>query len=103
MIEGSGSGSRAKSGSIPQTNGSGSRRPKNMWIRWIRIRIRIRNTDSLSWGVGRMRCRVGSRSGRGASRATTASRRSSVQNRSKWMDSTPAREAASVSPKQVQQ
>ncbi len=41
MIEGSGSGS------IPLTNGSGSgfRRPKNMWIRWIRIRIRIRNTD----------------------------------------------------------
>ncbi len=26
------------SGSIPLTNGSGSRRPKNMWIRWIRIR-----------------------------------------------------------------
>ncbi len=24
---------------------SGSRRPKNMWIRWIRIRSRIRNTD----------------------------------------------------------
>ncbi len=34
MIEGS--------GSIPLTNGSGpgSGRPKNMWIRWIRIRIR---------------------------------------------------------------
>ncbi len=44
VIEGSGSGSRA--GSIPLTNGSGSRRPKNMWIQWIgiRIRIRIRNT-----------------------------------------------------------
>jgi hypothetical protein len=27
-------------GSIPLTNGSGSERPKNMWIRWIRIRIR---------------------------------------------------------------
>ncbi len=39
MIEGSGSGSR----SIPLINGSGSGRPKNMWIRWIRIRIRIRN------------------------------------------------------------
>ena len=40
MIEGSGSGS------IPLTSGSGSGsgRPKNMWIRWIRIRIRIRNT-----------------------------------------------------------
>ena len=38
MIEGSGSGSRA--GSIPLTSGSGSGRPKNMWIRWIRIRIR---------------------------------------------------------------
>jgi hypothetical protein len=34
------------SGSIPLTDGSGSgsRRPKNMWIRWIRIQIRIRNT-----------------------------------------------------------
>ncbi len=44
MIEGS--GSRAGSGSIPLTSGSvsGSGRPKNMWIRWIRIRIRIRNT-----------------------------------------------------------
>ncbi len=40
MIEGSGSGA----GSIPLTNRSGSRRPTNMWIRWIRIRIRIRNT-----------------------------------------------------------
>jgi len=39
LIEGFGPGS----GSIPLTNGSGSRRPKNMWIRWIRIRIR--NTD----------------------------------------------------------
>jgi hypothetical protein len=37
MIEGSGSGS------IPLTNASGSRRPKNIWIRWIRIRIR--NTE----------------------------------------------------------
>ncbi len=27
-----------------QGSGSGSRRPKNMWIRWIRIRIGIRNT-----------------------------------------------------------
>jgi hypothetical protein len=36
MIEGS--------GSIPLTNGSGygSRRLKNMWIRWIRIQMRIR-------------------------------------------------------------
>ncbi len=43
MIEGSGSGSRAGSGSgsIPLTSGSGSRRPKNMWIQWIQIR----NTD----------------------------------------------------------
>jgi hypothetical protein len=40
MIEGSRSGS--ESGPIPLTNGSGSGRPKNMWIRWIRIRIRIR-------------------------------------------------------------
>jgi hypothetical protein len=45
MVEGSGSGSRAGSGSIPLTSGSGSGswRPKNTWIRWIRIRIRIRN------------------------------------------------------------
>jgi hypothetical protein len=35
MIEGSGAGP----GSIPLTNGSGSGRPKNTWIR-----IRIRNT-----------------------------------------------------------
>ncbi len=32
MIERSGSGA----GSIPLTSGSGFRRPKNMWIRWIR-------------------------------------------------------------------
>ncbi len=38
MIEESGPGS------IPLTNESGPGRPKNMWIRWIRIRIRIRNT-----------------------------------------------------------
>jgi hypothetical protein len=37
IIEGSGSGS------IPLTSGSGSWRSKNMWILWIRIRIR--NTD----------------------------------------------------------
>ncbi len=29
---------------MKEGSGSGSRRPKNMWIRWIRIRIRIRNT-----------------------------------------------------------
>jgi hypothetical protein len=39
MIEGSGPGVGV--GSIPLTGfGSGSRRPKNMWIRCIRIRIR---------------------------------------------------------------
>jgi hypothetical protein len=31
--------------SVPLTNGSGSGRPKNMWI--LRIRIRIPNTDNL--------------------------------------------------------
>jgi hypothetical protein len=40
MIEGSGS----RAGSIPLTSGSGPGRPKNMWIRWIWIRIR--NTAS---------------------------------------------------------
>jgi hypothetical protein len=37
-----------ESGSIPLNNGSGSgsRRPKNIRIRWIRIRIRIHNTAS---------------------------------------------------------
>jgi hypothetical protein len=48
MIEGSGSVSRAGTGSrsIPLTSGTGSRsgRPKNMWIWWIQIWIRIRNT-----------------------------------------------------------
>jgi hypothetical protein len=43
MIEGSGSGS------IPLTTRSGSGRPKNIWIRWIRIRIR--NTE-LCLGLG---------------------------------------------------
>ncbi len=58
MIEGSGSGYRAGSGSgfMPLTSGSGSGswRPKNTWIRWIRIRIRIRNTASFytDWDIG---------------------------------------------------
>ncbi len=54
------------SGSTPLTNGSGSRfrRPKNTWIRWIRIRIRIRirNTaisagedPALAWEAVRIR------------------------------------------------
>ena len=33
LIEGSGSGARAGSGSIPLTGGSGSGRPNNIWIR----------------------------------------------------------------------
>ncbi len=43
MIEGS--------GSIPLTNGSGSgsRRPKNMWIRWIRIRNTRGRVFCCSW------------------------------------------------------
>ncbi len=46
-----GSGSRAGSGSIPMTSGSGSGRPKNMWIRWIRIRSTANNTcpDPACW------------------------------------------------------
>ncbi len=49
IIEGSGSGSRAGSGSgsTPLTSGSGSWRPKNMWIRWIRIRNTGRNRNFL--------------------------------------------------------
>jgi hypothetical protein len=43
MIEGS--------GSIPLTYGSGSRRPKNIWIRWIRIRIRNTEHYDLNPGV----------------------------------------------------
>jgi hypothetical protein len=39
---------KAGSGSIPLTSGSGSGMPKNMWIRWIRIRIRNRNTAHMS-------------------------------------------------------
>jgi hypothetical protein len=71
MIEGS--GSRAGSGSIPLTNGSGFGMPKNTWIRntgypgpilvccagdvletvlWIRIRIRIRSDPELFEGSG---------------------------------------------------
>ncbi len=45
LIEGSGSGSA----SIPLTGGSGSGRPKNTWIRWIRIRI---NNTALNNGSG---------------------------------------------------
>ena len=41
MIEGFGTGFR----SIPLTSGSGSGMPKNMWIRWIRIR----NTGTYVW------------------------------------------------------
>ncbi len=41
MIEGSGSGS------IPLTSGSGSGRPRNIWIRWIRIFNTVRKTGFL--------------------------------------------------------
>jgi hypothetical protein len=53
MMEGSRSRFGAGSGSIPLTSGSGSGRPKNIWIRWIRIRIRIRNTGILGrvWAI----------------------------------------------------
>ncbi len=43
MNERSGSGSRT--GSVPLTNGSGTRRPENIRIRQVRIRIRNHNTD----------------------------------------------------------
>ncbi len=51
ILEGSGSGSRegSGSGSIPLTSGSGSRRPKNMWIRWIRIRNTATNKDKIQY------------------------------------------------------
>jgi hypothetical protein len=38
----------AGSGSIPLTNGSGSGRPKNMWILQIRVPLRIRIPNSAS-------------------------------------------------------
>ncbi len=50
MIEGSGSGAGSGSGSIPLTSRSGSGRPKNMWIRWIRIRIRNTGEKATVWG-----------------------------------------------------
>ncbi len=45
MIEGSGSRAGNRSGSIPLTSGSGSGRPKNRWIRWVRIRNTVVNQD----------------------------------------------------------
>jgi hypothetical protein len=53
MIEGSGSGS------IPLTNESGSMRPKNMWIRWIRYAAHLACLLSCYWS------RSGCRSWRG--------------------------------------
>jgi hypothetical protein len=47
MIEGSGAGS------IPLTSGSGSGSPKNMWIRWIRIRNSIKKGAYLKGTVSR--------------------------------------------------
>jgi hypothetical protein len=69
-MEGSRSGSGA--GSIPLTDGSGSRRSKNMWIRWIQIRIWIRihntgrantigcRTRRIGYRVNRIGCKMGS-------------------------------------------
>jgi hypothetical protein len=84
MIEGSGSGVGTGSESIPLTNGSGSEssRPKNTWIRWIRIRIRNTAVKCLEFfekigkerkismgrGVGETQCkreRGGEREGNG--------------------------------------
>ncbi len=45
MIEGSGSGS------IPLTTGSGSGRPKNIWIRWIRIRNTALQSPAQEWSA----------------------------------------------------
>ncbi len=48
------------SGSIPLTagSGSGSRRPKNMWIRWIRmLGIRIQSRSACFW-ASRLRIRI---------------------------------------------
>jgi hypothetical protein len=51
MREGSGHGSRAGYGSIPLTSGSG--RPINMWIWWIRIRIQNTGLRENSLGDGK--------------------------------------------------
>jgi hypothetical protein len=63
MIKGSWSGSRAGYGSIPMTTGSGSCRPKNMWIR---IRIMIPNTASSHLKWMNISCFTGSVGRRGA-------------------------------------
>ncbi len=53
-----------RSGSIPLTNGSGFRRPKNIQIRRIRIRIRIRNTGGKpTWCQDRLRRRTSEEGG----------------------------------------
>jgi hypothetical protein len=65
MIEGSGSGSESESGPIPLINGSGSGRPKNMWIRWIRIRNTAKNSLACTgdgWlSLGRWVAKLGAR------------------------------------------
>jgi hypothetical protein len=53
MMKG-GSGSGVGSGSIPLTGGSGSGRPKNKWIRWIRNTVRELLKFYLVGGGGRV-------------------------------------------------
>ncbi len=72
MIEGSGS----ESGSIPLTDGSGSRRPKNMWIRWIRKRIRNTGFDNTVLQASQKR-KKGGQHHRGSSQSSQSSQQRS--------------------------
>ncbi len=60
-------GSRSGSVSIPLTDGSRSRRPKNMWIRWIRIRNTAPQGFIQGWNLtnGKKVCAVERNGGKG--------------------------------------